>query len=167
MDDAEGVERDHVFLVGGDDNDLHGRVVGGNLALEAALAILLLVEDDAEGLQAGEDHTAHLLAVLPHARGEHDGVDAAHNGNVGADVFFHGIRVHVVSELRALVASLGSVAHAAQVVAHARNAEQARLLVHDVVDLGGRKILVLHEKRHDGGIDRAAARAHHKAVERC
>lgn len=44
---------------------------------EAALTILLLVEDDAERLQAGKDHAAHLLAVLADACGKHDGVDAA------------------------------------------------------------------------------------------
>ena len=43
MDDVEGVERDHVFLVGGDDDDLHGGIVGRDFALEAALAVLLLV----------------------------------------------------------------------------------------------------------------------------
>ena len=39
LHEAEGVERDHVLLIGGNNDDLHSRVVSGNLALEAEMCI--------------------------------------------------------------------------------------------------------------------------------
>ena len=76
------------------------------------------------------------------------------------------MRVHLVGEHCALVAFFGALAHVAHIVADARNAQQARFLIHELIDLRRREVFGFFQKRNDGRVDGAAARAHHKAVKR-
>ena len=52
------------------------------------------------------------------------------------------------------------------VVRRAGNAEHTGFFVHDLVHLVGRKPFLLHEDRHDGGVNGAAACAHDDALKR-
>ena len=76
------------------------------------------------------------------------------------------MRVHLVGEHRTLIAFFGALAHVTHIVADARNAQQARFLIHEFIDLRWRKVFGFFQKRNDGRVDCAATRAHHKAVER-
>ena len=82
-------------------------------------AVLFLVKDDAQRLQAREHDTTHAVAVFADACGKHDRVATGHFHEVLTKVFTNGVRVHLVGEHRALVAFFGALAHVAHIVADA------------------------------------------------
>ena len=76
------------------------------------------------------------------------------------------MRVHLIGEHCTFIAFFGALANVAHIVADARNAQQARFLIHELIDLRWSKVFGFFQKRNDGRVDGATTRAHHKAVER-
>ena len=77
--DFVGILGYHHLLIRRDNDDFDRRIIVGDEALFAmvAPAVLLLVENDAEGLQTREGKTPHTVAVFAHARGKNDSIYAA------------------------------------------------------------------------------------------
>ena len=164
MDKLERVTGYHVLFVGGDDEDMHVGLIGGDQTLALAFGVSLLIENDAERLKAGKYHAAHLLAVLTDACGKDDGINTAHDHDVLADILLDGVGVHLVCQHSALITELRSFTDASQIVGDTGDSEQAGLLVHKVVNLVRAQTFVLHEERHDRRVDRSATRTHHETV---
>ena len=163
----DGLEGDHQLFVGGHDDRFPGAVVGGDDArLAEAFVVLCVVALDAEACDAVEDRLAFGQGVFADAAGEDDGVRAAEEHVVGADVLDDAADEHLEGEGGVLIAGVGGVHDVAHVAAaDAADGEQAGLLVQDGVDvLGG--VADLDHAEHGGGVHVAAAGSHHEALER-
>lgn len=68
---------------------LTGESVTGNEALFAVViaAVLLLVKDNAQRLQACEHDASHAVAVFADARGKHDSIATGHFNEILTEVF--------------------------------------------------------------------------------
>ena len=106
---------------------------------------------------------AHARVVLADAGREHDAVDATHGRGVGADELRDVVAEDVEGLLGALVATVGLGLDVTEVARDARDAQHARLLVEDLVDLAMVESELFLQKAEDERVDVAAARAHWKA----
>src|SRR5690606_15513058 len=93
-DDLDRLAGDLELLVRGDDEDAHPAARRRDVArLTGASLVGGVVELDPEHVQTGERAGADLGRVLADAGGEHDRVDAAEGGRVGADVLAQPVAV--------------------------------------------------------------------------
>ena len=129
------------------------------------VGVVVLVEANAHELEALQDAASHLHAVLSDAASEHDGVDAAHRGGVGADVLAALVGEHGDRQAGAVVAFFGLRLDVAQVVAEAAEPLEAAVAVEQRVGLVDAELA--RELEHHTGVDVAAAGSHHEALERC
>ena len=120
---------------------------------------------NAQELQALADLAAGQRIVLADAAGEHDGVQPAHGGSVGADVLADLVGQHIHRQLGPGIAALGGGADVTVVAADAGHAQQAGLLVHHRVHFGGGHAGLLHEIAGDGGVHVTGAGAHQQAAQ--
>ena len=121
------------------------------------------IERHAEPRRRLADAAADLGGVLADPGGEDQRVDAAEHGGERADLLRGLVDEVVDREARRRIGAGEQVAH---VVADARDAEQPRLLVEQLLHLGGRAPHRLEEMEDHARIDRARAGAHAEPVER-
>src|SRR6185295_14409463 len=96
----------------------------------------LLVDFDAEKLEAGADAGANVGGVLADATGENDGVESAERGGERADPFLRLVAEHSQSLGGARVGRL-ALEQVAHVSARLREPEQSRLFARQFVELLG------------------------------
>ena len=159
--------RHHALLVGRHDQHRHLRVVGrdpAHLVEAARVAVALFVEPDAHALQPLQRQRADLRAALADAAGEDHRVEPAHRGDVGADVLAHAVAVRLERDQARRLACVGGLEDFAHVARDAGQAEQAALLVDQLLDLRAGQALGAFEKRDHTRIHVAAARAHDQAL---
>ena len=155
------------LFVCGDDEHLHGGTVRRDEALDVVCGVVaVLVYLDAEGLEAAEDRPAGVRVVLADASRHDNRIHARQLEGVGADHAADREQEDVVGELRLLIAMADDLLEVAQVARGPGDAQKARLAVEDPVHLVRAQMLLLHDGRDDGGVNRARARVHHDAVER-
>ena len=124
-----------------------------------------MVDLHAHEIQALHGPFAGAGVVFADAGGEDDGVHAAHGRGEGADVLLEGVGPHFDGQLGVGFSGVipgGDVAH----VGIAGQAQQTALLVHHGQHFGGGHVLAVADEFHHGGVKRAAAGAHHQAVQR-
>ena len=87
LDNLLGLAGDHQLLIGGDDQHAHIAAPAGDVA-HVAVAVLVLVhiDADAQEVQTLADGLTQLSVMLADAAGEDDGVGAAEEEVVAADV---------------------------------------------------------------------------------
>src|SRR5690606_26797502 len=106
-DDLDRLAGDLELLVRRDDEDAHPAARRRDVArLTGASLVGGVVELDPEHVQTGERAGADLGRVLADAGGEHDRVDAAEGGRVGADVLAQPVAVDLERERGGLVTGL-------------------------------------------------------------
>src|SRR5262245_7108214 len=125
-----GVPRDHELLVGRDHPRRHAAARRADS--RAALRVRAAVELHAEPRGRGAAPLADLGRALADAGREHECVDAAEHGRERADLFRRFVHEVVDREARGRLLACLKLAH---VVAHAGDAEQARLLVQHRLDV--------------------------------
>src|SRR5690606_40984883 len=136
-DDLDRLAGDLELLVRGDDEDAHPAARRRDVArLTGASLVGGVVELDPEHVQTGERAGADLGRVLADAGGEHDRVDAAEGGRVGADVLAQPVAVDLERERGGLVTGLRGLDEVAHVLPPGQT-EHAGPLVEQVVDLVG------------------------------
>jgi hypothetical protein len=121
-----------------------------------------LVERDAEPGRVAADAARSSGSFSPIARGEHQRVEPAQRGGERAELAADAVHEELDREFRARVPALLELAH---VVGDARDAEQAGLVVEQLLDRLRVHAVALHEIEQDAGIERAGARAHRQPVE--
>src|SRR5687767_6295529 len=105
----------------------------GRIVRDLRLRVLVLVEHEAEELEALQNTLPHRDAVLADAPRQHDAVEPAHRGGIGADVLADAMREHRDREAAAIIAFGRALLDVAEVVADAREAGEAALLVEELV----------------------------------
>ena len=139
--------------VGGDDPNGDLGVIGGDDGFLAPGVVLLGIQLDAQEFQTLADARAHGSGVLAHAGGEHQAVQSAQSGGVGADVLADFVGKLVQRQSAVLVAFLSAVLDIAEVGGHAGQRQHAGLLVQHVQALVGAHAVLVHNELHDGGVD--------------
>ena len=166
-DDGDGVAGDDQLLVGRHDDHLDLTIRGGDDGLGAVdLGIELLVELDAAELHAGADGLAGDGLILSHTAGEDDRIGTTELSEVGSDVLLDALIVHRKGEDAVLVACSHTGLNVAHVARLAGDAEDAGLLIEQVVHLVGGESLLLHNVEDSGRVDVAGAGTHHQPLQR-
>src|SRR5512144_2588601 len=142
-EDARGVARDHQLLVGGDDPRRY-RALRRRYA-RAVRAVRGAVELDAEPRGIAADALAQAPAVLADARGEDDRVEPAERGGERAQLAPDAVDEEVDRRLGRRVAARLERAHVAR---DAGDAEQARLLVDQLLDRARVHLHLVDEVEH-------------------
>ena len=166
-----GVEGDEQFFVCCNDDCLRcailrDEVVGFFAALEVAFFIDLIAEE----LQVVESLLADVEAVFADAAREDDGVNARESHGEAADFAGEAVAEDVERDLGLLVAFACSLRQGAHVVRKTREAQQARFLVHEVIELVDSAVflaVLLCDVEKDGRVEATGASAHDEAFERC
>jgi hypothetical protein len=117
----------------------------------------------AEPLAAGDHPRPQSRRRSRDAAGEDNPVDPAERRRERADLAHDAVDEQVDRDSRR---RLGRGLELAHVGRHARDAEQARFLVHEVLERARVHPVLVHQVDQHAGIDRAAARAHHQALDR-
>ena len=83
-----GLGGNHHFFISGDDKDLYAalRLADLNILTPGAIAVELIIGNNAEIAKTANDAFADVGCILAHTCGEYDGVNAVHCGNICADV---------------------------------------------------------------------------------
>ena len=130
------------------------------------MLVLLGVDADAQPIHVVADLCTGNGIVLADAAGKDDGIHAAHGGNVAADGLLDLVVQHVRSQLCALVACSGCLLHIALVAGDTGDAQQAGLLVQDLVQLVAGDVQGVLQVVDHRGVQVTAAGAHHQAGQR-
>ena len=163
LHEAFGLQGNHELLVGGGHHGLEGGVGSGDDDLLSAAGIGLFVQVAAQGRQGSDDVGAGLVGVLADAAGEEDGVDAAQQQVVSADVVDQPVEEEVVCDGGVLVTGVAQAADVAHVAGLSGDAEESGLLVEEGVDLLGGEAALLLEEDDGGGVHISGAGSHDQA----
>src|SRR5699024_10193246 len=140
---------------------------GGDLAhLALGGAVLVGVDAHAQPVHVVADLGTDDVVVLADAAGKDDGVHAAHGGDVAAHHFLDLVGQHINGQLGAVVALAGGLFDVAHIAGNARDAQQAGLLVQDLVQLVAGDVQGILQVVDHRGVQIAAAGAHHQAGQR-
>ena len=133
------------------------------------LAVLLVagfVDLVAENLEVVHRHLADKLAVLADTAGEQQSVDAREGHGDAADFAGEPVGEGFEGDLRADVAFACGLRQGAHVVRKSGEAEEARFLVHELVEAVDIVTVLLADEEEDGRVKGAGAGAHDEALER-
>ena len=167
LQDFLGVAGDHQLLVGGDDQGADLGAPGGDLAdIALGIAVLVGIDADAQPVHVVADLGADDVVMLADAAGEDQSVHAAHGGDVAAHQLLDLVSQHIDGQLGAAVALTGCLFHVAHIAGNTRDAQQARLLVQDLIQLVAGDIQGVLQVVDHRGVQVAAAGAHHQAGQR-
>ena len=167
LEDFLGVAGDHQLLVGSNDQSAHLCAPGSNLAhIAHGVLVLLGIDADAQPIHVVADLCTGNCIVLADAAGEDDGIHAAHCSDVSANGLLDLVVQHVGSQLCALVAGSSCLFHVTLVAGNTGDAQQAGLLVQDLVQLVAGDVQGVLQVVDHRGVQVAAAGAHHQAGQR-
>ena len=162
-----GVEGDEQLFVRCNNHRGRGAVLANDVA--GFLAVLLVagfVDLVAENLEVVHRHLADKLAVLADAAGEHQGVDARECHGDAADFAGEPVGERFEGNLCAHMAFACGLRQGAHVVRKSGEAEQARFLVHELVEAVDVVAVFFADEEEDGRVEAAGAGAHDEALER-
>ena len=162
-----GVERDEQFLVRRDDHRGRRAVLADDVARVLAVVFVAgVVNLVAENLEVVHRHLADKLAVLADTAGEHERVDARECHGDAADFAGEPVGERFEGNLCAHMAFACGLRQGAHVVRKSGEAEQARFLVHELVETVDIVTVLLADEEEDGRVKGAGAGAHDEALER-
>ena len=133
------------------------------------LAVLLVagfVDLVAENFEVVHRHLADKLAVLADTAGEHERVDARECHGDAADFAGEPVGERFEGNLCAHMAFACGLRQGAHVVRKSGEAEQARFLVHELVEAVDIVTVLLADEEEDSRVEAAGAGTHDKALER-
>mmetsp|Transcript_16274 Transcript_16274/g.34899 ORF Transcript_16274/g.34899 Transcript_16274/m.34899 type:complete len:284 (-) Transcript_16274:435-1286(-) len=163
--DVDGLQRDRQLLVCRNNHHRRARVAARlHLPQLGAARILLVVDLDAKLAEASANAAAQVVIVFSDARRKDDRVNlAVQIDEIGAEVLADSLDKELSRESRCFVTTIRRLPDGSHVVL-SEEAEEARLLVKDGVDIG-RRVAERAEKREDRRVDVAAPGAHDEALE--
>lgn len=162
-----GVEGDEKFFVRRNNHRGRGAVLANDVAgFLAVLFVAGFVDLVAENLEVVHGHLADKLAVLADTAGEHQRVDAGECHGDAADFAGEPVGERFEGDLCAHVAFACGLRQGAHVVRESGEAEQARFLVHELVEAVNVVAVFFADEEEDGRVKGAGAGAHDEAFQR-
>lgn len=162
-----GVEGDEKFFVRCNDHGGRGAVLTDDVAgFLAVLFVAGFVDLVAENLEVVHGHLADELAVLADTAGEYERVDAGESHGDAADFAGEPVGECFEGDLCTHVAFACGLRQGAHVVRESGEAEQARFLVHELVEAVNVVAVFFADEEEDGRVKGAGAGAHDEALER-
>src|SRR5262245_8238235 len=155
--------RDHQLFVGGDHPGCDAARRAAYLRSAARAGVGVGLERETEPGGVGADPRAQARTVLADAGGEYDRIEATERRGERAELAADAIGVKIDRRLRARRVARFQRAHVAR---YARHAEQAGLLVDQLLDRARIHAELVDQIQDDAGIEAAAARAHRQAIDR-
>ncbi len=132
----------------------------------AVLFVAVFVDLVAENLEVVHCHLADKLAVLADTAGEHEGIDARESHGDAADFTGEPVGEGFEGNLGAHVAFARGLRQGAHVVRQAGEAEEARFLVHELVEAVDIVAVLLADEEEHCRVDGTRAGTHDEAFER-
>ena len=162
-----GVKGDQQFFIRCNDHRGRGAVLANDVA--GFLAVFLVagfVDLVAENLEVVHRHLADKLAVLADTAGEYERIDAGECHGDAADFAGEPVGERFEGNLCADMAFACGLRQGAHVVRKSGEAEQARFLVHELVEAVDVVAVFFADEEEHGRVDASGAGAHDEAFQR-